>query len=79
MRRHSPTVCCRETVTTGAAHDVGDRRLFGGVALEDDLARVVALGDDPEQFAALHDQQRADTFFGHDLDGLVHGGIGRDR
>ena len=64
-------------------HDRGGKdfthgRLFGGPAFEGDFAGVIALGKDAEQTVVIQDQQRADVFVGHELDGFEDGGLGMD-
>ena len=43
-----------------AAHDLRDGRVVRVAALENDLAGVIALGDDSGDLAVAHDEQRAD-------------------
>src|SRR4029453_7151782 len=57
------------------AHDLGDEHLLGGSARKDDLARVVPLGDHPDEPLFLDDQQCPHAPFGHLLNGVVDGGV----
>ena len=57
-------------------HDLPYQRLLRILALQGDLAGVVALRNDADQFAFFHHHQRADAFFGEHLDRFEHGVIG---
>src|SRR5207248_62333 len=52
-------------------HDLVDLNLTGRLALENDLAGIVALGNDAHEPLALHDQQCPDTLVCHLFDGLI--------
>jgi hypothetical protein len=60
-------------------HDGFDARLLRRPAEQDDLSRVVALGDDADQPLARHHEQRSDVVLGHLLDRGEHGIIRRHR
>jgi len=56
-------------------HDVPDRRCGRGLALEHDIARIVSLGDDADEFLTIHDDQRSDVVLGHFCDRIEHGSV----
>ena len=57
----------------GRGHDLAHRRFRRRAALQDNLARVVAFGNDAEQLRTFHHQQRADVLVGHQADSIEHG------
>src|SRR6516165_188788 len=59
-------------------HDVAHRSVGGGAAHEDDLAGIVALGNDAAEGVALHHQQRADVALRHHADRLENRRAGWD-
>jgi hypothetical protein len=59
-----------------AGHDLTHQGLLRGVALEDHLARVIALRQDTDQPALGRHEHCADTLCRHLLNGLVDGLIG---
>src|SRR5690606_37137325 len=62
-----------------ARHDRADAQLPRGVPVEDDLAGVVALGEDPRDRAGVGDDERPDVVLGHDLQRPEHRVVGGDR
>ncbi len=46
--------------------------------MQRDFAGVIALCEKPHELAVRHDEQGADVFVGHELDGLKDRGVGRD-
>ena len=66
------TLCFESTADHRRAHDRADRRTDGRTALEDHLARIVALADHPYHLAMVHHQQRADVLFRHQAQGVEH-------
>jgi hypothetical protein len=56
----------------GSGHDFADKRFAGLPALENDLAGVVSLGNDPGKIFGAQDNQCADVLCRHALDSLVH-------
>src|SRR6516162_4683332 len=59
-------------------HDVAHGGVSGGATHEDDLAGVVALGNDPTEGVALHHQQRANVALRHHPDRLEYRHAGCD-
>src|SRR6516225_8876769 len=56
-------------------HDVLNECGGGRFAFEDDIPRIVSLGDDPDQFIVLHYNQGADIFFSHSCHSIEYCGI----
>src|ERR1019366_3566727 len=62
-----------------AGHNFVNECVAGGSSLQNHLAGVVPLGDDPHKLAIGHDQKSAHGFFGHHGDSLIDGGGGLHR
>src|ERR1035441_8934256 len=62
-----------------AGHNLPDRSLFRGPSLENDLAGIVTLREDPDELAFQQHQQGSDSLITHLLDGFVNGLIGAYR
>lgn len=62
----------------GRGHDFLNGGFPGGTSLKDDLAGVVALGDDADERAIVNDEERADAVVRHAGDGVEDGSIGGD-
>src|SRR6516165_4041557 len=56
-------------------HDVLDERSGGRFAFEDDIPRIVSLGDDPDQSIIVHHHQAADIFFSHFCQSIEYRGV----
>ena len=52
------------------------RSLLRRLAFERDLARVIPFREETKEFFLIGDQQCADIFIGHHLDGFKNGGLG---
>src|SRR2546427_5165518 len=61
-----------------AGKDFFHRGLFRRFTFEGDLARIIAFRDNAYESAILYDQQCADIFVGHHLDGIEDSGVRRD-
>jgi hypothetical protein len=61
-----------------AREDFLDRGLFRGFSLQSDFASVIALGKNAHELAGLSDEQSADVFIRHQLDGVEHRRFRRD-
>ena len=57
------------------AHDLSHLGLLRRPPLQNHLACIVALGDDPDQYTGLHHQQRTHSFLRHHFNGLIHRSI----
>src|SRR3974390_1405858 len=53
-------------------HDIFDWRSGRGFALQHDIARIVSLRYDTNQFSIVHDKQRADVFVSHFCNGIAY-------
>src|SRR6266567_5579995 len=69
----------RRHVHDALGEDFFDGSLFGRFAFERDLAGVIALRNDAYKSSMVCDQQRADVFVGHHLDGIEDGRLRRNR
>ncbi len=59
-----------------AGKDFPYRSLLRRLAFERDLARVIPFRQDTQELLLIGDQQRADIFVGHHLDGFKNGRLG---
>src|SRR5262249_22595495 len=53
--------------------------ILRGLALEDHLTSVIALGENADELVVLDDEHRADVARGEDLERLEHRAVGRHR
>src|SRR5450759_3258531 len=56
-------------------HDLPDRRRGRQMALEYNVTRIVSLGDDTDQFLAIHHEQRSDVILSHFCDRVEDRGV----
>ena len=75
---HSSTVRFGGTQTTLAVMIGAHGRVFRRAAYERDFARVVALGQDPQELVAVEDEDGADVVLGHDAERGEHRVVGAD-
>ena len=55
----------RRYADDGTAHDLPNSRAFRRSPFKNDLAGVIAFGNDPDQLSVVDDQHGTDIFFGH--------------
>jgi hypothetical protein len=72
---HSSTLVSGRDVDERRGHDLAHERLLFGPPLERDAPQVVALGDDPDDVAAVGDEKRADVRVDHPLDRVEDGRV----
>ena len=60
-------------------HNFLDRRRRGCLALQDNIAGVVSLGNEANERFAVHHDQRSDVILGHSRDGIEYGRIRMNR